>query len=47
LEGSSVSPVESMVQMIKDAREYEMHVRVIRNAKEMSTSSTSMVRLDS
>ena len=47
LEGSSVSPVESMVQMIKDAREYEMHVRVIRNAKELSTSSTSMVRLDS
>ena len=47
LEGSAVSPVEAMVQMIKDAREYEMHVRVIRNAKELSTSTSNMLRLDS
>jgi len=46
LEASAVSPIESMVQMIKDSREYEMHVRVIKNAKEISTSSASIMRLD-
>jgi len=35
-----------MVQMIKDSREYEIHVRVIKNAKEISTSSASIMRLD-
>jgi len=47
LEGSAVSPVEAMVQMIKDAREYEMHVRIIRNAKDLSNTSATMIRLDS
>jgi flagellar basal body rod protein FlgF len=35
------------VQMIKDSRDYEMQVRVIKNAKEISTSSASMIRMDS
>ena len=47
LEGSSAKPVELMVQMIKDSRDYEMQVRVIKNAKEISTSSASMIRMDS
>ena len=46
LESSAASPIEAMVQMIKDSREYEMHVRVIKNAKELSQSSASMVRIE-
>jgi len=45
-EGSSANAIDSMVQMIRDSREYEMHVRILKNAKELSTSSTSMMRLD-
>ena len=47
LEGSSASAVDVLVQMIKDSREYEMQVKVIKNAKEMATASASMIRLDS
>jgi flagellar basal-body rod protein FlgF len=47
LEGSSASAVDVLVQMIKDSREYEMQVKVVKNAKEMATASASMIRLDS
>jgi flagellar basal-body rod protein FlgF len=46
LEGSAVKPIEAMVNMIRDSRAYEMQVRVIKNAKEVSTASASMMRLD-
>jgi len=46
LEGSAVNPIEAMVNMIRDSRAYEMNVRVIKNAKEVSTASASMMRLD-
>jgi flagellar basal body rod protein FlgC len=35
-----------MINMIRDSRAYEMNVRVIKNAKEVSTASASMMRLD-
>ena len=47
LEGSSANAVDVMVQMIKDSREYEMQVKIVKNAKEMATASASMIRLDS
>jgi flagellar basal-body rod protein FlgF len=46
LEGSAANPIESMINMIRDSRAYEMNVRVIKNAKEVSTASASMMRLD-
>ena len=46
LEGSAANPIESMINMIRDSRAYEMNIRVIKNAKEVSTASASMMRLD-
>jgi len=46
LEGSAISAIDAMVNMIRDSRAYEMNVRVIKNAKEVSTASASMMRLD-
>ena len=46
LEGSSASPIDAMVQMIRDSREYEMQVSVFKNAKELSTAGASVVRMD-
>jgi flagellar basal body rod protein FlgF len=38
--------MNAMVQMIKDARSYEMYVKVMKNARELSQSSASVVRMD-
>jgi flagellar basal-body rod protein FlgF len=46
VEGSAAKPIDAMIQMIRDSRAYEMNVRVIKNAKEVSTASASMMRLD-
>jgi len=46
LEGSAATPIDAMVQMIRDSREYEMQVRVIKNAKEISTASAAVMRMD-
>jgi flagellar basal-body rod protein FlgF len=46
VEGSSASPIDAMVQMIRDSREYEMQVSVFKNAKELSTAGASVVRMD-
>lgn len=46
LEGSSATAVDAMVQMIRDARAYEMQISVMKNAKELSTAGASVVRMD-
>jgi flagellar basal-body rod protein FlgF len=46
LEGSTSTSMNAMVQMIKDAREYEMYVKVMKNARELAQSSASIVRMD-
>lgn len=45
LEGSNVSPVEAMVQMITVARQYETQVKVMKTAEETDSASTSLLRL--
>ena len=47
LEGSSATPIDAMVQMIRDSRAYEMQISVMKNAKELSTAGASVMRLDS
>ncbi|MEX1198440.1 MAG: flagellar basal body rod protein FlgF [Pseudohongiellaceae bacterium] len=45
LEGSNVSPVESMVAMIDNARNYEMQMQVIQTADENAQRANSLLAL--
>ena len=46
LEGSNVSIVDSMVNMIALSRQYEMSVNMIKNAREVDAASASTMRLN-
>ncbi|REH36743.1 flagellar basal-body rod protein FlgF [Paraperlucidibaca baekdonensis] len=46
LESSNVSAVESLVSMIDLSRQYEMQVRMMQTAKDMSDSGTRMIRME-
>ncbi|WP_406828097.1 flagellar basal body rod protein FlgF [Microbulbifer sp. ARAS458-1] len=46
LEGSNVSPVESMVAMIDNARRYDMQLKVIESADENGRKADSLLSLD-
>ena len=46
LEGSNVSPVESMVAMIDNARRYDMQLKVIESADENGRQADSLLSLD-
>ncbi|MFV8781597.1 flagellar basal body rod protein FlgF [Microbulbifer sp. SA54] len=46
LEGSNVSPVESMVAMIDNARRYDMQFKVIESADENGRKADSLLSLD-
>jgi len=46
LEGSNVSPVESMVAMIDNARRYEMQIKVIESADENARRADSLLSIE-
>ncbi|MEL0028311.1 MAG: flagellar basal body rod protein FlgF, partial [Perlucidibaca sp.] len=46
LEGSNVNAVEAMVSMINLSRTYEMQVKLMQTAKELSDSGTRLMRLE-
>lgn len=46
LEGSNVNAVEAMVSMINLSRTYEMQVKLMQTAKDLSDSGTRMMRLE-
>ena len=46
LESSNVSAVESLVAMIDLSRQYEMQVRMMQTAKDMSDSGTRLIRME-
>ncbi|GGB50229.1 flagellar basal-body rod protein FlgF [Shewanella inventionis] len=45
VEGSNVNPVHEMVAMIDIQRQYEMQVKMMKNAEEIDRSSTSLMRI--
>ncbi|HIJ22658.1 MAG: flagellar basal body rod protein FlgF [Gammaproteobacteria bacterium] len=45
LEGSNVSPIESMAQMIQMSRQYEMQVKMMKKADELAGRSSSILRI--
>lgn len=45
LETSNVSAVESMVNMIELARQYEMNIKIMQSAKENDAASNEMMRM--
>lgn len=45
LEGSNVNTVEAMVKMIELQRQYEMQVKMMKNAKENDAAATSLMKL--
>lgn len=46
LEGSNVNAVEAMVNMISLSRTYEMQVKLMQTAKDLSDSGTRLMRLE-
>lgn len=46
LEGSNVSPVEAMVNLIGMARQFDWQMNVMKTAEQMSDSSNSITRLE-
>ncbi len=46
VEGSNVSSVQALVTMIELARQFEMHVNLLREAKEADTSATRVLQLN-
>jgi len=46
LEGSNVNAVEAMVDMISLSRTYEMQVKLMATAKELSDAGTRLMRLE-
>lgn len=45
LESSNVNPVESLVNMITLARQFEMHIKIMSTAQENDAASASLMRL--
>jgi len=45
LESSNVNPVESLVNMISLARQFEMHIKVMSTAQENDAASASLMRI--
>lgn len=45
LESSNVNTVESMVRMIELARQFESHVKMIKTAEELDSSSAALMRI--
>jgi len=45
LEASNVNPVESLVNMISLARQFEMHVKVMSTAQENDAATSSLMRI--
>jgi flagellar basal-body rod protein FlgF len=43
LEGSNVSPVESMVAMIAAARQFEQQMKMLQTAQEREQSATKLL----
>jgi len=46
LESSNVNPVESLVNMITLARQFEMHIKVMSTAQENDAASASLMRIN-
>ena len=46
LEGANVSGVESMIQLMNVARNYELQVKMMSTAREMADSATRMMRME-
>ena len=46
LESSNVNPVESLVNMISLARQFEMHIKVMSTAQENDAASASLMRIN-
>lgn len=47
LEGSNVSVVDAMVEMISHARQFELHMNVLKNAESNSTKASQLLSLTS
>lgn len=47
LEGSNVNPVSAMVDMIASAREYELHMKMLRNAESNAQQGTQLLAINS
>ncbi|MGI2171636.1 flagellar basal-body rod protein FlgF [Shewanella sp. MF05960] len=45
VEGSNVNPVHEMVAMIEIQRQYEMQVKMMKNAEEIDRASTSLMKI--
>ncbi len=45
IETSNVNPIEAMVNMIELARQFEMQINILKQAKEMDASAASVTRL--
>lgn len=46
LEQSNVSPTEALVQMLWNAREYEMHVKMLKTSEDIDRAGTSLLKID-
>jgi flagellar basal-body rod protein FlgF len=44
LEGSNVSPIEAMVRMLDQTRSFETQVRIVKEARSLDESGSSMMR---
>ena len=47
LEASNVNPISAMVSMIELARQFEHHMKLLKTAEDLDTSSASLMRLQS
>ena len=46
LEGSNVNPMGEMIELMEQARTYELQVRLLDSSKELDTNSTQLLRLE-
>ena len=46
LESSNVNPMASMIEMMEQARTYELQVKMLDQSKDLDTSSAQLMRLD-
>jgi len=46
LEGSNVSPVASLVQLIEQSRSFELQAKMVTTAKDLDQSSMALMRLE-
>jgi flagellar basal-body rod protein FlgF len=46
LEGSNVSAIEAMTEIIQSSRQYEMQVKMMKSADELATKSSALLRMN-